>query len=161
MNSLPMEEGVLSLRCELRGTNCEAHITLISRKDTVTLINKMGKDGLTKLLESVKSAKLFPAGIDLYERKWLRGTPKDFLLGVQGRLQEGLRAKLELQPYAEGHCHGGIVHASQIVFIPLIKDGYWPRAQIGEWHKCFNGALTHFISIFTFFWCFLAAFWHF
>ena len=69
MNSLPMEEGVRSLRCELRGTNCEAHITLISRKDTVTLINKMGKDGLTKLLESVKSAKFFPKSISLYERK--------------------------------------------------------------------------------------------
>ena len=57
MNSLPMEEGVLSLRCELRGTNCEAHIrTLMSSKDTVTMINKLGKDRLTDLVESVKRA---------------------------------------------------------------------------------------------------------
>ena len=27
LNSLPLEDGVLSLRCELRGTNCEAHIS--------------------------------------------------------------------------------------------------------------------------------------
>ena len=52
--------------------------------------------------------------INLYERKGLGETPKDYLLGVDGRLQEGLRAKLGLQPYAEGHCHGGIVHASTI-----------------------------------------------
>ena len=30
MKSLPLEDGVLSLRCELRSTNCEAHITLMS-----------------------------------------------------------------------------------------------------------------------------------
>ena len=56
MNSLPLEDGVLFLRCELRGTNCEAHIrTLMSCKDTVTMINKLGKDGLTKVVESVKT----------------------------------------------------------------------------------------------------------
>ena len=56
MNSLPLEDGVLSLRCELRGTNCEAHIrTLMSSKDTVTMINKLGKDRLTDLVESVKT----------------------------------------------------------------------------------------------------------
>ena len=71
-------------------------------------------DGLTKVLENIKSAKFFPEGINLYKRKGLRGTPKDYLLGVDGRLQEGLRAKLGLQPYAEGHCHRGIVHASKI-----------------------------------------------
>ena len=71
-------------------------------------------DGLTQVLESVKSAKFFPEEIILYERKGLGETPKDYLLGVDGRLQEGLRAKLGLQLYAEGHCHGGIVHASKI-----------------------------------------------
>ena len=54
-----------------------------------------------KVSEIVKSAKFFPEGINLYERKGLGGTPKDYLLGVDGRLQEGLRAKLGLQPYAE------------------------------------------------------------
>ena len=43
LNSLPLEDGVLSLRCELRGTNCEAHITLMSSQDTVTVIDKLGK----------------------------------------------------------------------------------------------------------------------
>ena len=76
------------------------------------MINKLGKDGFTKVLENVKSAKLFPERISLYERKELGGTPKDYLLGVDGRLPKGLRAKLGLQPYAEGHCQGGIVHAS-------------------------------------------------
>ena len=71
-------------------------------------------DGLTKVLESVKSAKFFPEGINLYQRKGLRGTPKDYLLGVDGRLQEGLKAKLGFQKNAEGHCHRGIVHASKI-----------------------------------------------
>ena len=66
------------------------------------------------MLENVKSSKFFTEGINPYERKGLRGTPKDYLLRVDGRLQEGLRAKLGLQPYAEGHCHGGIVHASKI-----------------------------------------------
>ena len=75
MNSLPLEDGVLSLRCELRGTNCEAHISaLMSSKDTVTVvtvINKLGKDGLTKVVESVKTAKFYPERINLYERKGL------------------------------------------------------------------------------------------
>ena len=67
MNSLPLEDGVLLLRCELRGTNCEARIsTLISIKDTVTMINKLGKDGLTKVVESVKTAKFYPERINLY-----------------------------------------------------------------------------------------------
>ena len=56
MNSLPLEDGVLSLRCELRGTNCEAHIrTLMSSKDTVTMFKKLGNDHLTDLVKSVKT----------------------------------------------------------------------------------------------------------
>ena len=47
MKSLPLEDLVLSLRCELRGTNCEAHITVMSNKDKVKVIDKFGKDGLT------------------------------------------------------------------------------------------------------------------
>ena len=75
MNSLPLEEGVLSLRCELRGTNCEAHIrTLMSSKDTVTMINKFGTDCSTKVVESVKTAKLYPERINLYEREGQGGT---------------------------------------------------------------------------------------
>ena len=67
MNSLPLEDGVLSLRCELRGTNCEAHIrTLMSSKDTVTMINKLGTDRLTEVVESVKTAKFYPERINLY-----------------------------------------------------------------------------------------------
>ena len=70
MNSLPLEDGVLSLRCEPRGTKCVAHISaLMSSKDTVTVINKLGKDGLTKVVESVKTAKFYPERINLYKRK--------------------------------------------------------------------------------------------
>ena len=72
MNSLPLEDGVLSDRCELSGTNCEAHIcTLMSSKDTVTVINKLGKDGLTAVVESVNTAKFYPERINFYERKGL------------------------------------------------------------------------------------------
>ena len=53
-------------------------------------------DGLTKVSEIVKSAKFFPVGINLYKRKGIGGTPIDYLLGVDGRLQKGLRAKLGL-----------------------------------------------------------------
>ena len=99
LNSLPLEDGVLSLRCELRGTNCEAHITLMSSQDTVTVIDRLGKDGLTEVMDSVKTAKFYPERINLYERKGRGGTPKDHLLGIDGRLKEGLREKLGLKPY--------------------------------------------------------------
>ena len=88
-------------------------VSFLAHSKVICILDHTG-DGLTKVLESVKSAKFFPEGINLYERKGLRGTPKDYLLGVDERLQEGLRAKLGLQPYAEGHCHGGIVHTSKI-----------------------------------------------
>ena len=122
LNNLPLEDGVLSLRCELRGTNSEAHITLMSSQDTVTVIDRLGKDGLTEVMDSVKTAKFYLERINLYERKALGGTPKDHLLGIDGRLKEGLREKLGLKPYLEGHCHGGIVHASKIeAFMEIVK----------------------------------------
>ena len=40
--------------------------------------------------------------------------PEEYLLGIDGRLKEGLRAKLELYPNQEGQCHGGIFHALKI-----------------------------------------------
>ena len=52
--------------------------------------------------------------IKLYERKGLEGTPKDYILGIDRRLKEGLRAKLGLHPYQEGQCYWGIFHASKI-----------------------------------------------
>ena len=122
LNNLPLEDGVLSLRCELRGTNSEAHITLMSSQETVTVIEKLGKEGLTEVMDSVKTAKFYPERINLYERKGLCGTPKDYFLGIDGRLKEGLREKLGLKPYLEGHCHGGIVHASKIeAFMEIVK----------------------------------------
>ena len=95
LNNLPLEDGVLSLRCKHRGTKCEVHITLMSSQDTVTVIDRLGKDGLTEVMDSVKTAKFYPERINLYERKGLGGTPKDHLLGIDGRLKKGLRAKLE------------------------------------------------------------------
>ena len=50
------------------------------------------------------------------------GTPKGNLLGIDGRLKEGLRAKLDLHPYQEGQCHRGIVNASKIwVFMESMR----------------------------------------
>ena len=45
--------------------------TFMSSKDTVTMINKLGTDRLTEVVESVKTAKLYPERINLYERKGL------------------------------------------------------------------------------------------
>ena len=96
MNSLPLEDGVLSLRCEPRGTKFEAHISaLMSSKDTVTVINKLGKDSLMEVVESMKTVKFYLERINPYERKGQGGTPKDYLLGIDGRLKKGLRTKLE------------------------------------------------------------------
>ena len=74
------------------------------------VIDKLGKDGFTKVLKSFQTAKFYPE-----KRKGMEGTPKDYLLGQDRRLKEGLRAKLVLYPYLEEHCHGAIVHASRIV----------------------------------------------
>ena len=43
LKKLAIEDGVLSLRYELRGTNCEAHISLIYNRDTVNVIKKWVK----------------------------------------------------------------------------------------------------------------------
>ena len=56
----------------------------------------------------------WPRRIDLYKRIGLEGNPKEYLLEIEERLMEGLRAKLGLHPCQEGQCHGGIVHASKI-----------------------------------------------
>ena len=70
------------------------------------VIDKLGKGGFTKVLKIFQTAKFFPE-----KRKGMEGTPKDYLLGKDGRLKEGFRAKLRLHPYLEGHCHEGIVKA--------------------------------------------------
>ena len=49
--SLPLAKGELLLRYELRGTNCEAHITVRSNKDTVKIIDRFGEDELMEVLE--------------------------------------------------------------------------------------------------------------
>ena len=51
--------------------------TLMSSKDTATMMNKLATDRLTEVVESVKTAKLYPERINLYERKGLGGTPND------------------------------------------------------------------------------------
>ena len=52
--------------------------------------------------------KFYPEKINLFERKDTEDKPKDFLQGIDGRLQEVFRAKLGLVPFKEGHCHGGM-----------------------------------------------------
>ena len=52
--------------------------------------------------------KFYPEKINLFERKDTEDKPKDYLLGIDGRLQEVLSAKLGLVPFKEGHCHGGM-----------------------------------------------------
>ena len=43
LKKLAIEDGVLSLRCKLRGTSCDAHISMISNKYTVNVIKKWVK----------------------------------------------------------------------------------------------------------------------
>ena len=43
LKKLAIEDGVLSLRYKLKGTNCEAHISLIYNRDTVNVIKKWVK----------------------------------------------------------------------------------------------------------------------
>ena len=76
-------------------------VTFLAHSKVICIRDHTG-DGLTQVLESVKSAKFFPEEINLYERKGLGGTPKDYLLGVHGRLQEGFRANLELHRMLRG-----------------------------------------------------------
>ena len=47
--------------------------------------------------------KFYPERINLFERKETEDKSKDFLLGINGRLQEVFRAKLGLIPFQEGH----------------------------------------------------------
>ena len=64
--------------------------------------------------------------INLYERKVLEGTPKEYQLGIDGRLKDGWRAKLGLHPYQEGQCHKGIFHGSKIAFMESVRKN-WTR----------------------------------
>ena len=54
--------------------------------------------------------KFYPEKINLFKRKDTEDTPKDYLLGINDRLQEEFRAKLGLAPFKEGHCHGGMTY---------------------------------------------------
>ena len=46
--------------------------------------------------------------------------PKDFLLGIEGRLQEVFRVKLGIVPFKEGHCHGEMaIQVIQFVVVLL------------------------------------------
>ena len=46
-------------------------------------------------------------GKKLFERKDHEDKPKDYLIGLDGKLQVGLRKKCGLAPSIEGHSHGG------------------------------------------------------
>ena len=52
--------------------------------------------------------KFYPEKINLFERKDIEDKPKDYFLGIDGRLQELFGAKLGLVPFKERHCHGGM-----------------------------------------------------
>ena len=52
--------------------------------------------------------KFYPEKINLFERKDTEDKPKDYLLGIDGRLQEVFRTKLGLVPFKEWHRHGGM-----------------------------------------------------
>ena len=56
----------------------------------------------------------WPSRINPYEWKGLEGSPKEYLLGIDRRLKEELRAKVGLYPLLKGKFYMGIVHASKI-----------------------------------------------
>ena len=90
-------EKLMKMLPEPDDTILMSDITLMSSQDTVTVIDRLGKDGLTEVMDSVKTAKFYLERIKLYERKGLDGTPKDYLLGIDGKLKESLRENLGLQ----------------------------------------------------------------
>ena len=55
--------------------------------------DRLGGDVLLQILGKNKTVRFFPEKINLFERKDLEDKPKDYLLGLDGRLQEGLRKK--------------------------------------------------------------------
>ena len=57
--------------------------------------------------------KILSRKINRFEKKDTGDKPKDYLLGIDGRLQEVFRAKLKLVPFKEGHCNGGITMTIQ------------------------------------------------
>ena len=44
-----------------------------------------------------------------------------------------MRAKLGLKPYAEGHCHGGIVYASKMGFYGIPETELDEPVSWGKW----------------------------
>ena len=49
--------------------------------------------------------KFYREKINLFEKKDTEDKPKDYLLRINGRLQE---VKWGIVPFKEGHCHGGM-----------------------------------------------------
>ena len=52
--------------------------------------------------------KSYPEKISIFERKDTEDNPKDYLPGIDERLQEVFSAKLGIISFKEGHCHGGM-----------------------------------------------------
>lgn len=79
----PASKAVVRLRCELTGTNNEAHITLVNNGATKNLIKSIGRLELTERIKGNSGTEFFPVELKLFHREE-RG---DYLLGIEGKVQ--------------------------------------------------------------------------
>ena len=76
-------KAVLRLRCELTGTNNEAHITLVNNGVTKNLIKSVGRLEPTERIKENSGTEFFPVKLKLFLREG-RGY---YLLGIEGKVQ--------------------------------------------------------------------------
>ena len=101
----PVSKAIVRLRCELTGTNNEAHITLVNNWATKNLLKSIGRLDLTERLKGNSGSMFFPVELKLFYRE----EREDYLLSVEGKVCEQIREKLGLKPLKWGHIHAGIV----------------------------------------------------
>ena len=74
---------MVRLRCELTGTNNEAHITLVNNGATKNLIKSIGRLELTERIKENSGTEFFPVKLKLF----LREERGYYLLGIEGKVQ--------------------------------------------------------------------------
>ena len=104
-DEFPAFKDVVRLRCELVGTNTEAHITLVNSEQMKSIIKSIGRMELAKIIKGSLETDFFPVKIKLFHRK----EKGDYLLGIEGKVQEQTRVKLGMKPLIWGNIHAGIV----------------------------------------------------
>ena len=90
----PASKDIVRLRCKLVGTKTEAHITLVNSEQTKSIIKSMGRIKVGKRIKGSSETDFLPIKIKLCHRKG-KG---DYVLGIEGKVQEQTRVKLDMKP---------------------------------------------------------------